>query len=300
MFDANSLRLQYSLGGIRSNNPAGLITLRKFIDSHSNPKKSVVSLISKIREASSIGDDSRKAQLKESLPFITPSIIVRDYRRYVDIKEFTGLAQLDFDGIDNAVDLRAHIFENYTSVVCAYVSPSQRGVKALIRIPIVDTVEQYKEYYAAIIEEFDGFDGFDSAPKNAVLPLFFSYDYFLLSRDIPTIWDKKIKLETPTHIDRPIPQRPYKKNANNYDKTIRIFESKIREINSATGGHPRVRSAALVLGTRVGYGYLPYYDAISLAEREIKTNQYLSKGTAGYIKTAVWGIETGIKTPKGY
>lgn len=288
------------MGGIKSNQPYGFVTLREFVESHSKPKQSVVSLIGKIREASAAGDTDRKTQLKEQLPFVTPSIIVDEYRRYANIRRFTGLAQLDFDKIDNAIELRDHIFNEYKSIVCAYVSPSQTGLKALIRIPIVKTVHEFQEYYLALEEEFGAFDGFDSAPKNAVLPLFYSYDYFLSSRETEEIWTDRIEKTVEEHRARPVPPTPYRHNSNAKDRTIRIFENKIREINSGTGGHPNVRAAALVLGTRVGAGYITYFDAVSLAEREINLNSYLSKGTVGYIKTAIWGIETGMKTPKNY
>jgi len=75
----------------------------------------------------------------------------------------------------------------------------------------------------------------------------------------------------------------------------------INAINSITdNGHPQVRSASLILGSRVGAGYITQHEANALMENLIKSNGYLQKNIRGYIKTSKWGIDNGMNNPKYY
>ena len=80
------------------------------------------------------------------------------------------------------------------------------------------------------------------------------------------------------------------------DKVIRIITDRINSITD--NGHPQVRDTSLVLGSRVGAGYIYQYEAEALIEYLIRTNPYLQKGLNGYIKTSKWGIQNGINQPK--
>lgn len=294
-------KFQYYLGGIKSNVPAGTVDLETFLARHENPSDKVFSLLEKIALASEKGDKKEKVRLKEKLPFVTPAVLVAGLRRYDNIETFTGLTQIDFDGVDNASDLKHYLFETYPHFRAVYSSPSLKGVKGLMRIPICKSVDEYQDYYRAIEEEFEGIYGFDPAPKNAVLPLFFSYDYFLLQRPDPEIWSDKKEKEKSFHQEYPLPPAPYnpsKANEKNRNRAINTFKKMVGNI--VDNGHPQLRSASLILGTRVGAGYLPRYEAEQLAEYCINSSRYLQKGIKGYTKTAFWGIEEGLRTPKYY
>ena len=293
------IKFQYYSGNIYSNEPKGMLSLGAFIETHRSPKVSTVSVIEMIREANAKGDIKLKKSLKEKgLFFVTPAVVVEGTRKYEDILEFTGVAQIDFDGIDNAYELKDYLFKSYREFFCVYVSPSG-GVKGLIRIPICKDVAQFQDYYRALEEEFETLDGFDPAPKNAVLPLFISYDYFILSRDNPKVWTKKKKEETSYHKMYPLPPMPYQ--AGNSKQKKRAINTIKKMINSiVNNGHPQLRSACLILGTRVGAGYIDYSDASAEIEYLIKSNHYLSKGVTGYLTTAQWALKQGVKTPKYY
>jgi len=293
---------QYYIGGIRSNQPSGLVTIKTFLDKHKNPSDKITQLLDSIALASSKGDKKQKTVLKEKLPFVTPSVIVDKYRRYANIEKFTGLAQIDFDGVENASELKHYLFKTYPQMLAVYTSPSLKGVKGLIRIPICSSVEEYQDYYRALEEEFEGIYGFDPAPRNAVLPLFFSFDFFLLQRDNPTIWDKKKIKEKSFNEQYPLPPRPYNHLKSN-DKNKRRAVNTIRKaINSIvdTPGHEQLRTACLILGSRVGAGYLDYQTAYNEVEYLIRTNGYLQKGVKGYITTSRWSIDEGILKPSYY
>ena len=81
--------------------------------------------------------------------------------------------------------------------------------------------------------------------------------------------------------------------------TTDIFCNKVDEI-VAEPGHPRWRDACLVLGSRVGAGYLSFNEAESIIKNKLYTHSYLRKGIVGYLKTAYWALSEGTKRPKYY
>lgn len=311
MNELTNIEFQWYLGDIRNTKPQGKITLHQFIDRHQNPTEEILSVFDEIERAAANGDKKLKSKLKmENLFFFTPSALFKQKRRYSDIVGFTGLAQIDVDGLeeDEAIDLKEHLFSEYKQFYVVFVSPSRKGVKGLIRIPIVSSVDEYKEYYKGIEDEFDWLPGFDSAPKNLALPLFLSYDTDLLYRESAEVWTKKGELRGTDDVAnlRPQPRHSkingdhttYKSDAYYRMITLNIYEKKI---NAITGnGHPQVLSASLVLGSRVGAGYLSQSEAEQYAEYCIKNNEYLSKGPNGYIKTMRWCINKAINNPKYY
>lgn len=307
------IKFQYYPGDITRPVPIGYITLKQFIDSHRNPTSKILDVFDKIETASMNGNQKLKNELKQNnLYYFTPSAIFKEgyNRRYSNIIRFTGLAQIDIDELesDEALDLKHYIFDNYKEVYCAYVSPSRKGVKALIRIPIVKSVNEFKQYYQAIETEMNWIAGFDSAPKNLALPLFLSYDTDMLFRTNASVWSDKEELQ-PENLSNlksaPPPKQivdgdesVYKSRAYFRKITLDIFKSKLEQIND--NGHPQLRSASLVLGSRVGAGYLDQSDAEQFAEWCIRSNNYLQKGIAGYVTTMKWSIRQGINNPKYY
>jgi len=309
------IKFQYYAGNIKSTKPLGVVALRSFIDRHQFPMKHVADLIDEIEEASASGDKKKKKELKESLFYFTPGAVFSNKRKYDHIVFFTGLAQIDIDGLDpdDAKDLKSYLFENYEQFYCIYTSPSRKGIKGLMRIPICKSIEEFKEYYAGIEDEFNWIAGFDSAPKNLALPLFLSYDHDILYRENAEIWNKKGEMledklknaeqnnlrNEPIDIDfKDGDETVYKSKAYYRKITLDIFENKIDSIND--NGHPQLRSACLILGSRIGAGYLNQSDAEQYAEAVIRRNSYLSKGTENYLKTMRWAINQGTKNPKYY
>jgi hypothetical protein len=56
----------------------------------------------------------------------------------------------------------------------------------------------------------------------------------------------------------------------------------------------------LIFGTRVGAGYVDRYEAENELISLVQQNRYLSKGLSGYLTTAKWGLNEGVKTPSYY
>ena len=171
-----------------------------------------------------------------------------------------------------------------------------------MRIPICKDVKEYQDYYRAIEEEFETYDGFDPAPKNAVLPLYISHDVFIRYRENAKVWSIKKEVVQDLRELYPIPRKQYKplkSNDKNKNRAINTVRKMINGIIDSPG-HFQLRSASLIFGTRVGYGYVDYYEAKQELENLCRANSYLSKGLEGYIITANWGLENGLKTPKPY
>lgn len=300
------IKIPYYIGGIQVSECKGYQSLSSLLADTQNPSAETKALFTQISEASASGDKKRKTELKEQLKFYTPAvqIPIGMRRLYDNINGFNELAQLDFDGLEmeQAIDFKDFLFNEYESVVSTYLSPSKNGVKGLIRIPLVRTVSEFKEYYLAITEEMEIYDGFDPSPKNAVLPLFQSYDPFVLVRENPKVWDRRKEKEDDIREQFPLPMKPYRPTKANERHKARAINTYRKAVNSivSTPGHYQLRSASLIFGTRVGFGYISFGEAISEADKLIESNRYLSKGVRGYKKTAHWAITEGMKTPKGY
>jgi hypothetical protein len=288
-------QFQYYPARINSRRFVGYVTLDYFLKAHKHPKEKTKSIFKMIEIAEKIGDNEAKADLKQNnLFYFTPCVTVSKNRCYKEIISFTGLAVLDFDHIDNAEEFKKHIFNTYNYIIAAWLSPSKRGVKAFINIPVVKDVAEFKDYYRAIEKVFEVFDGWDGTNKNAVLPLFQSYDADLLHRRDAALFKDKLLEPKPSYQDPVKVAMP--RNADNKEKLIyAIADSSISKITAP--GHPQLRSACIALGGYVASGYIDKYAIISHVDKLIECNGYLKKGVKGYQQTARWSIDEGLKNP---
>lgn len=299
-----SIKFPYYSGNIYKTNVLGHVTLDYFCKAHKNPTKETIEIINKVKKASENNDNILKRKLKHRLYSFTPSVYipVNQSRKYDNVIEYTGLMQLDFDKIedvDTAIDLKKWLFEQ-PEVIVSYISPSGKGVKGLISIKKPEDKEHYKAIFKSIASKYEVISYFDKATKNAMLPLFLSIDEDLLSKEYKNVntWMKE-DWSVVKHVRLNDSQPPnFNPNEDDFNKTIRILKNKINNITN--DGHTQVRSAALILGSRVSAGYISINEAQNEIEILIRSNSYLKKGTSGYISTALWGISEGYKTPKYY
>lgn len=295
MKSINQTNFQYYPARVESNKPLGYVSLEYFLNAQKNPKPNTIKIFDAIARAELDGDMKLKSELKQkSLYYFTPCVTVKQYRRYKDIISFTGLLVLDFDHIDNADDFKKFIFNEYKFIVSCWLSPSKKGVKAFVNIPISKDVDEFKQYYHAATNIFDVYDGWDPSNKNAVLPLFQSYDKELLYRDQADQFTQKAidpKALPPDPVKRSIPHNTQGKERLIY----KIAETGINKIGAP--GHPQLRSICIALGGYVATGYINKMSILSHVDNLIELNSYLRKGTKGYQQTARWAIDEGMKTP---
>lgn len=297
------IKFPYYSGNIYKTNVLGHVTLEDFCNAHIYPKSKTIQIINQIKKANKAGDAALKRKLKHQLYSFTPSVLIpiNQSRKYENVIAYTGLMQLDFDGMDNniALDLKKWLFSQPECIV-SYISPSGNGLKGLIRIKKPTDKEHYKAIFKSVQSKYEEVGYLDSSTKNAMLPLFLSIDEKLLYKGFNNskVWVDEDWSQI-KHV-RLLNSQPTNFNPDEKDKerTLRILRDKIKNINSE--GHPQVRSAALILGSRCSAGYLSVIEAQNEIELLIRSNNYLKKGVSGYISTALWGISEGYKTPKYY
>jgi len=260
-----------------------------------NPKDSVKDLLIEIQEASNNGDSIKKAELKKNLFAFTPCVNVKKRRAYSDIINFTGLAVLDFDKIDNATEFKTFLFETYSSIIAAWLSPSKKGIKALVKIPEVDSIDEFKSYFYGIAEQMQNFNGFDITSQNSVLLLFIGFDPDILIREDYTEWMVKGVKVNEFSKSKPVVRYDITTTDNQKQWVVNWYSDKMNAIN--TEAHPQVRDNSVALGGYVAAGYITEYEAISLSEYLISINGYMKKGVSGYQKTANQSIRYGQQKP---
>lgn len=299
------MKIPYYNGNIYDPVVVGHLTLEQWANANREPKLHVQEILHQVSQCGK--DHKRKQELKTKLFYVTPSVFIPrgTKRQYTNIEYFTGYAQLDFDklnSIKEAQDLRDYLFNQYDCIMMAYLSPSKLGVKCIIQIPRVQDVEEYKDYYAAIETQMkEESDNFDHAPFNCVLPLFISMDPDLKYRPDPTVWTvKEDRTVNYAHLNEKESEcgRGMTDAAKSLH-TIAQFKTKIDEIVDGDG-HPRMRSACLVLGSRAGAEYIDIQQATELAHYCIESNGYLRKKLNTYLKSADWAINQGYRNPAYY
>lgn len=288
-------RFQYFSNKIGSNRPIGYVSLDRFLKAQKDPKPSTKMIFQQIAALEESGDLQEKNKLKqEHLYFFTPCVNLKDGRKYVDIVKFTGLLVLDFDHIDNAQEFKEFLFNEYEFVISAWLSPSKKGVKALISIPIAKNVNEFKQYYAALTDIMEIYEGFDPCNKNSVLPLFQSFDPDLLSRNNFSTFTEKKKIKEYDYTST-TPAPVIVATEKDKKSVYNIINYSINKIND--NGHPQLRGSALMLGGYVATGYLDQSEAEAWIFRLIEINPYLQKGVSNYKKTASHFIKEGSKKP---
>lgn len=298
--------IPYYSGNIFLTKCMGHVNLEAFINAHKNPTERTKSILAKIKQAEQAGDKELKRSLKQNLYSFTPSVIISkgNKRRYSDLEGWTGLMQLDFDKLNDkeqAIELKNYIFEKYKHIITCYLSPSRKGVKAILKTTVPRDKEHYKALHKAVIMEMEQFDCFDEVTTNAMLPLFLSQDPNILYRDISECytWTDEDNTEVKyVSLNNEPPNFEASSDEKDYLRTVNLFEKKITNIFS--DGHPQLRSACLILGSRCGAGYISLSECKQLAYTMIEVNGYLSKDLANYHRTANWCIDQGVNNPKYY
>jgi len=286
-------KFQYYPATINSSYPIGWVTIEQFIQANVNPRPKTVELFEAIQKAGEEGNKEEKARLKEHLYSFTPCVNVSRSRKYADIISWTGLLVLDFDKIENAEDFKVFLFNEYRFIYLCWISPSKKGVKAMVQIPECTSVDDFKSYYYGIAEEMEQYNGFDSSGQNCVLPLFQSMDRDMLVNPFPFKWmDKGYKLNN-FETSKPI-QIEYTGDKKE-SIIIKMINTGINKI--VDNGHPQLRSMCLAIGGYVATGYIDYSTAISEIYNRIDANGYLHKGIPGYKKTAKQFVDLGMSKP---
>jgi hypothetical protein len=296
MNEFQNIKFNYYTNDIKDSKPKGIVNLKQFLDAVQNPKPEHIEIYQKIKECEITGDMGQKAVLKQNLYSFTPAVTCSQKRSYANIVSFSGLLVLDFDKFadhERAVYFKTLISDplEYPYLIAVWLSASGRGVRCLVNIPVVSTVNEYKELFMGIAyyTELGKVKNFDQAPKNAVLPLFMSYDKDIYINEYSKIWNTKYIEPKPIYINPPV---------IDYSKKVDVKAIVEKNINQITNeGHPILRATAFTVGGYVGGGYITESEAISLMDWAIQSNEYLNKKASVYQTTARTMIRKGAMQP---
>lgn len=276
--------------------PLGRVTFAQFLKANKEPKDEIISLFSQIEEATKKGDLNLKGKLKSKLFYFTPCVETDGIGRcYSNIRGFTGLMVLDFDKLDNAPAFKQFLFDNLKCVVAAYLSPSKKGCKFIVRIPKCQTIDEFKSYFYGLGFYMEKYEGFDPSTQNCILPLYLSYDPELLYREDAEVWDikgEKIDEFKVFEGEIEVLEEVSEEERKRVKKIIKGSMDKI--VDTA---HYIVRSTALCGGGYVASGYYSQEEMEDMIIDMIEKNEYCKKNLSGYKKTAKEMIVKGMKSP---
>ena len=137
-------------------------------------------------------DDKAKRDIeKKKLPLVTFSGTF-SMRSKSKLIQSSGLACLDFDNCTDLKKLKEDV-NNDTFTFCSFISPSGNGLKVLVKIPFIDSDEDYKSFYIELQKHYNKYAETDESTKDISRASFVSYDPNLfLNVDAETFTDRYV------------------------------------------------------------------------------------------------------------
>ena len=164
---------------LRNTKPEVVVSLTEVLAEIASDKYK--SQIEEIRKA----EFPSKSPLKDKLPVFTPTGIF-NYRSLAGLEEYNGLMCLDIDHVEDPNSLKEQC-KNLNYVYAAFITPSGKGLKVMIKSPA--TAETYREIEAKVAEAFLLDTGAirDNHCKDVARIQFVSYDPELYINENSTI-----------------------------------------------------------------------------------------------------------------
>lgn len=262
-----------------------------------SPKESTLKVFKEIEEASKVGDKKRKDKLKSQLFYFNPCCVMDGTgRKYENIVSYTGILLVDIDNLDEevAIALKQYLFNTYDFVIASFLSVSKKGVKVLVRIPVVSDVKSFKSYFYGLMSSWQFIKNMDYAPQNPSLPAYLTYDREILIRENPTVFNRRgIKVDE----FKQYSGEKIEVEATEEDREtiIRILTSMMNKITDS--GHYICRSTCILGWGYCGAGYFTEDEMQGILFDLIESNNYLSQKTKVYKKTCLDMKSLGISAP---
>ena len=291
------LNFQWFSRGIKTIKPNGNITLRQLINAIISPKLEMLEAFKLIQEAGARGDKAEKDRLKaEKLFFTTPSAIFDPVRNYESIKEFRPFGIFEYDNISYCEELRDYIFEKRKDCIFAFCSPSFTGVKFIFLFgETPKSIEHYKKLWFGIAHDLDKFINLDLSNERCTQPLYNSYDPNAKFREDAVgdvVYGYKANSFVPFVGEIELPEEV---NEEDKEKCFNLISHLIGRIEDSA--HNQVLSASFLSGGLVSFYGVDQDEMWDLLEDRIRNNQYMKKGTDGYLKTAKTLFLKGLQNP---
>lgn len=291
-------KIQFYPASVYETIPIGTCSLNEMLQAIKNPKPEILELFKKIEQASKEGNKKLKDQLKTKLYYFSPCVFTDGKgRKYENIINFTGLLILDFDNLTEelAKELKQFLFDEYKFVIASFLSSSKKGVKVIVRIPVVNSIEEFKSLFYGLSVKMQWIKGFDGSSQNCLLPNYLTYDYDILIREDAVDFTELGYKEDEFKIVEGVCIEDLE-GVTEEDR-CEIYRQVSNMLNTITdNGHFILRSSALLLG-----GFCPHYlefeDARNFILSEIDKHPYLSVKPNTYKKTAIDMIQRGSMAP---
>lgn len=292
------IKFSYFPANIESRKPLGKVRLYDYLKAIKEPKEDVVKLFKEIEQASLDGNKQLKDELKSKLYYFLPCVeIDGNGRSYENVIGFTGLMVVDLDNleVEFAKEIKEYLFKTYPFVIASFLSVSKKGVKLLIKIPKVNSINQFKALFYGLMSEWQYYKGMDFTPKNAVLANYLTYDRDLLYRLNATEWTKEgLQLDEFKVFEGEI--EPLEEVDEKDVEKIKIILSRMFG-NITDAGHQTVRSASLVGGGWIAYGYMSYDEMKDYLFDLIENTPYLQSKLKTYKTTCLQMLSKGMTAP---
>jgi len=174
--------------------------------------KEVLYFLDRIKDGSSkkIVDSIRTLTIKKErtaekikLPVVTFNGKF-NHRSIRGLTESSGYSIIDIDGHPDVETLKEDICKDIYTFAC-WISPSGNGIKALIKIPQVDSNDDYKAYFNSIKEYYFniGFkEYFDGSTADISRATFESYDKDLYLNETSKLYTNRIEYKKPEQITK--------------------------------------------------------------------------------------------------
>lgn len=291
-------KFSYFPANIKITKPLGEISLLDMLKAIKSPKSNIIKLFEEISQAASEGDLKKKAELKSKLfYFVIPVKLNGQGRSYSDIEHFHNLAILDFDGLEpeHAKAFQKFVFEKYPFVIATMISSSRKGIKAIIHIDKVNSVDEFKAVFYALGAEFEKYEGFDGTTQSPVLSFYLTHSPELLYREDATVFKGRgYKANNFKAFEGEF--EPLEDISEEDRQSCRnILKSGMDKITDS--GHFICRSVSLVGFGFVGAGYFDIEEMRQYLYELIEGNEYLQKSLQTYKKTCDDMAQRGIASP---
>lgn len=291
------ISFQWYSKGIRTIKPDGNITLRQLINAVISPKPEMIEAFEIIKKAGLEGNKAEKDRLKaEKLFFTTPSAIFDPIRNYDSITEFRPFGVFEYDDIPYCETLRDYIFEKRKDCIFAFASPSFTGCKFIFLFGEIPTsIRHYKELWFGIAHDLDKFINLDLSNERCTQPLYNSYDPNAKFREDAVgtvVRGYKENSFVPFVGEIEIPEEV---NEEDVEECFRLISHLIDRIDSS--GHNQIISSCFTASGLCAFYGINTDEMWNLIEDKIRGNNYLSKGTEGYLKSAQTMFNKGLNFP---
>ena len=292
------IEFAYFPANIESKKPLGKVRLYDYLKAIKNPRPEIVQLFKEIEKASLAKDKKLKDELKSKLYYFLPCVeLDGEGRSYENVVGFSGLMIVDLDNleVEFAKEIKEYLFYTYPFVIASFLSASKKGVKLIIKIPKVQSVNQFKSLFYGLMSEWQFYKGMDFTPKNSVLANYLTYDMELLYRLDATEWTKEgIQLDEFQVYEGEI--EPLEEVDEADVEKIKLILKRMFS-NIVDAGHQTVRTCGLLGGGWVAYGYMSYDGMKDYLFELIESTPYLQSKLKTYKTTCIQMLNKGMLAP---